>query len=92
MFYMSDHGESLGENNLYLHGLPYAFAPREQKHVPMVMWLPPAATSSKPDCLTAQLNTRFSHDNLSHTVLGLMGVQTEVYRPALDVSAPCRAP
>ena len=92
MFYMSDHGESLGENNLYLHGLPYAFAPREQKHVPMVMWLPPAATTAKPDCLTAQLNTRFSHDNLSHTVLGLMGVQTEVYRPALDVSAPCRAP
>jgi lipid A ethanolaminephosphotransferase len=42
--------------------------------------------------LTTQLNTRFSHDNLSHTVLGLMGVQTEVYRPALDVSAPCRAP
>ena len=91
MLYMSDHGESLGENNLYLHGLPYAFAPREQKHVPMVMWLPPTATTSKPDCLTAQLNTPFSHDNLSHTVLGLMGVQTEVYRAALDVSAPCRA-
>jgi len=92
MFYMSDHGESLGENNLYLHGLPYAFAPREQKHVPMVMWLPPDAMALKSDCLTAQLNNHFSHDNLSHTVMGLLGVQTEVYRPALDITAPCRAP
>jgi len=92
LFYMSDHGESLGENNLYLHGLPYAFAPREQTHVPLVMWLSPAMTPSRPDCLKAQLDARLSHDNLSHTVLGLMGVQTAVYRPALDITAPCRAP
>jgi len=56
------------------------------------MWLSPAMTPSRPDCLKAQLDARLSHDNLSHTVLGLMGVQTAVYRPALDITAPCRAP
>ena len=92
MLYLSDHGESLGENNLYLHGLPYAFAPQEQKHVPMVMWLSPATEQSlKPGCLKQRLDTAFSHDNLSHTVLGMMGVQTEIYRSTLDVTAPCRA-
>ncbi|MBC7994326.1 MAG: phosphoethanolamine--lipid A transferase [Rhizobacter sp.] len=92
LLYVSDHGESLGENNLYLHGLPYAFAPQEQKHVPMVMWLSPAAEQAlTPGCLKQRLDTPFTHDNLSHTVLGMMGVQTEVYRSALDVTAPCRA-
>ncbi len=91
MLYVSDHGESLGENNLYLHGLPYAFAPREQKHVPWLMWFSPAAANVlKPDCMQAQRDTPLSHDNLSHTVLGLMGVQTEVYREPLDLVAACR--
>ena len=39
LIYVSDHGESLGERNLYLHGLPWFIAPKEQKQVPMVMWL-----------------------------------------------------
>ena len=92
MLYLSDHGESLGENNLYLHGLPYAFAPQEQKHVPMVMWLSSGTEQSlKPGCLKQRLDSAFSHDNLSHTVLGMMGVQTEVYRSSLDITAPCRA-
>lgn len=39
--YVSDHGESLGENNLYLHGLPYRFAPDVQKHVPWISWFSP---------------------------------------------------
>ncbi|MBC7955353.1 MAG: phosphoethanolamine--lipid A transferase [Cytophagales bacterium] len=91
MLYVSDHGESLGENNLYLHGLPYAFAPREQTHVPMVMWFSGAAALQlQPGCLKERLNTALSHDNLSHTVLGMVGVQTQVYREALDALAPCR--
>jgi lipid A ethanolaminephosphotransferase len=92
MLYVSDHGESLGENNLYLHGLPYALAPREQKHVPMVMWFSDAAAREfAPGCLNQRLDTPLSHDHLSHTVLGLAGVQTQVYTPSLDVVAPCRA-
>jgi lipid A ethanolaminephosphotransferase len=88
MLYVSDHGESLGENNLYLHGLPYAVAPREQTHVPMVIWLP-AADPLGP-CLAAQTAKPLSHDNLFHTVLGLVGVRAKEYQPALDMTAGCR--
>jgi lipid A ethanolaminephosphotransferase len=92
LLYVSDHGESLGENNLYLHGLPYAFAPREQKHVPMLMWFSKAAAQPlQLDCMKQRQDTAFTHDNLSHTVLGLAGVQTLAYLPALDITAPCQA-
>lgn len=94
MLYLSDHGESLGENNLYLHGLPYAIAPREQKHVPMIAWLPPQrlhADRLDLGCLRGRLDTALSHDNLFHTVLGLARVRAGEYQPALDALAPCRA-
>jgi lipid A ethanolaminephosphotransferase len=87
MLYVSDHGESLGENNLYLHGLPYAVAPREQTHVPMVMWLPVQDPLSS--CLAAQTKDPLSHDNLFHTVLGLVGVRSSEYRAAWDITAKC---
>jgi lipid A ethanolaminephosphotransferase len=89
MIYVSDHGESLGENNLYLHGLPYAVAPREQTHVPMLVWLP----SDNPiaPCLAAQTKDPLSHDNLTHTVLGLVGVRSSEYKAALDITAKCSA-
>ena len=73
LLYVSDHGESLGENNLYLHGLPYAFAPREQKHVPMIVWLGAAGRgrpSRSPACASGA-TPRCSHDNLFHSALGL---------------------
>jgi lipid A ethanolaminephosphotransferase len=93
LLYVSDHGESLGENNLYLHGMPYAMAPREQTHVPMLMWLPPqteAATGVTRACLQAQRDATLSHDNLFPTVLSLMGVSSSLLKPALDLAAPCR--
>jgi len=93
LLYLSDHGESLGENNLYLHGLPYGIAPREQKHVPMVLWLAPqteAASGIAMACLAKQRDAALSHDNLVPSVLGFMGAKTSVYRAALDVFAPCR--
>lgn len=93
MIYMSDHGESLGENNLYLHGMPYAIAPDAQKHVPMVLWLSPSLRDSfKVDeaCLKRHAGAEVGHDNLFHSVLGLLNVVTKVYDPALDLFAPCR--
>jgi lipid A ethanolaminephosphotransferase len=53
VLYVSDHGESLGENNLFLHGLPYAIAPDVQKQVPMVMWLSPGFAAARPLDLAA---------------------------------------
>jgi lipid A ethanolaminephosphotransferase len=93
LLYVSDHGESLGENNLYLHGLPFALAPRAQKHVPWVMWLPEATQAAldvRMACLAQRRDEAFTHDHLFHTMLGLLRVQTDEYQPALDVWQPCR--
>lgn len=90
--YLSDHGESLGEMGLYLHGMPYAVAPMAQKHVPMVTWTGPlgARTGIDAGCLGGKLDAELTHDNLYHTVLGLMDVRSPTYQPALDAFAPCR--
>ena len=92
LIYMSDHGESLGEKGLYLHGVPYAMAPQQQTHVPMVAWLSPAMQQRSGvdgECLRAQADKPLSHDNLFHSVLGLMDVQTQAHDLALDMLAPC---
>ena len=93
MLYVSDHGESLGENNLYLHGLPYAIAPDVQKHVPWISWFANdfiGRHNLDTDCMASRTDQKISHDNYFHSVLGLMDVQTGLYKPELDVYAPCR--
>ncbi|MBP1858857.1 phosphoethanolamine transferase [Rhizobium herbae] len=91
MIYMSDHGESLGEHGLYLHGAPYFIAPSQQTHVPFVLWQgTEAKVGTNQTCLQAKTSEPQSHDNLFHTVLGMMNVATKVYDPALDVLASCR--
>ncbi|MBX3660416.1 MAG: phosphoethanolamine--lipid A transferase [Ramlibacter sp.] len=95
MVYVADHGESLGENNLYLHGLPYAIAPDVQKHVPWITWLSAGFARQRgltTECLRKAADARVSHDNYFHSVLGLMRVQTQVYQPTLDAYAPCVKP
>ena len=92
MVYVSDHGESLGENNLYLHGMPYSVAPDVQKRVPWITWLSPQfeqRTGVTTACLKQQLDAPISHDNYFHSVLGLMNVQTQTYQRALDLYAVC---
>jgi lipid A ethanolaminephosphotransferase len=93
MLYVSDHGESLGESGLYLHGVPYPIAPDVQKHVPMVAWVSSGfARSAGLDvgCLRAKAGQPVSHDNLFHSVLGVLDVQTQAYDATMDVFAPCR--
>ena len=93
LVYVSDHGESLGENNLYLHGLPYAIAPDFQTHVPLLTWLSSAMqqrTGVRVDCLQQHAAAPLSHDNLFHAMLGLLDVQTTLYQPAMDWFASCR--
>lgn len=95
MIYVSDHGESLGEGNLYLHGFPYAIAPQTQIKVPMVAWLSPGMHKSvgiDPNCLARQADLPISHDNLFHSVLGLMQIDVSVYDIGLDVFAGCASP
>ena len=92
MLYVSDHGESLGENNLYLHGLPYAVAPQTQTRVPLITWLSPgfeAWRGVSTACLQQGRDRALSHDHLFHSVVGLMGVTTQVYQRDLDLFAAC---
>jgi lipid A ethanolaminephosphotransferase len=89
LLYLSDHGESLGENGIYLHGLPSAFAPDDQLHVPAIIWLGAGVDVDLP-ALSQKRHSRFTHDNLVHTVLGLLGIQTALYRPELDILKDCR--
>lgn len=86
MVYMSDHGESLGEYGIYLHGLPYAIAPESQKRVATLFWF---GDSFKIDrqSLRERISIPFSHDNLFHTILGLMDVETAIYDEKLDMLA-----
>lgn len=92
LWFVSDHGESTGEHNLYLHGAPYVIAPDEQTHVPMLMWSSAAFRQRRGldlDCLRARADRALSHDNLSHTLMGLAEVHSAIYRPELDIVAGC---
>lgn len=93
MVYVSDHGESLGEGGLYLHAAPRFMAPETQTKVPMVMWLAPdftAAMDLDDTCLRDAAARPASHDNLFHSVLGLLDVTSTARDPALDLTGGCR--
>ena len=94
LVYVSDHGESLGERGMYLHGTPYAIAPREQTHVPMIMWFSPQflqnAALDHACVRDSAWRNAYSHDNVYHSMLGLFDVRSRVYQPALDAFSPCR--
>lgn len=93
LFYVSDHGESLGEDGLYLHGAPDFLAPPEQTHVPMVIWMSQrfrATLALDQACLATASGDAVSHDNMFSTVLGLLDVTTSARDPGLDLAAPCR--
>lgn len=93
MLYLSDHGESLGEYNLFLHGTPYMLAPDQQKHVPMFAWFSDSYQQSfavDSQCMEKQRTTPLSQDNLFHSMLGLLQVNTREYKPGLDMFAGCR--
>ena len=95
LWYFSDHGESLGENGMYLHAAPYAIAPSQQTHIPMIFWANAGFyhdAGLDASCLQRRAQqTQFSHDDVFHSTLGLMDVRTHEYQPELDVFRPCRA-
>lgn len=91
MLYIGDHGESLGEKGQYIHGFPFDIAPKEQTHVPLFMWF---GGKEKSDFnlknIKTLLHKPYSHDNIFHTLLGLMGLRTPDYDPNLDILHPLR--
>lgn len=94
LVYLSDHGESLGENGLYLHGTPYMLAPTQQTHIPFMFWLSPDYVNNfgvNEPCLRDQAaKTAVSQDNLFSTVLGMMNVKSAVYQQQMDIMNTCR--
>lgn len=94
LVYLSDHGESLGEHGMYLHGAPYLFAPTQQTHIPLLLWMSPDYASTfgiNQGCMhTAAKTQSVSQDNIFHTLLGMMNVQTSEYQPALDMIKSCQ--
>lgn len=93
MMYLSDHGESLGENDIYLHGADWDTAPSQQKHIPMLMWFSPGWVRDagvRTACLDQRRVEPSSQDNLFHTLLGFFDTRTSVYVPALDLLGGCR--
>ena len=94
VLYVSDHGESLGENNIYLHGFPYKLAPEDQKRIPMILWM--SETMKRWDyvdynCLRQEaVVNKYEHDNLFHSILGLLEVKTKAYRSEYDIFRNCR--
>ena len=95
LVYLSDHGESLGEKGVYLHGLPYAIAPEFQTRVPLLIWLSPDYQQRYAvdyTCLNRLATSqKYSQDNLFSTLLGMTGVQTREYVAADDILATCRS-
>ncbi len=93
VLYVSDHGESLGENGTYLHGLPNVLAPEAQRHVPMLVWTSPAEQETgflSHGCLQQHMADPLSHDNIFDTLLGLFSIQSDVYEAGQDFTWPCR--
>jgi len=94
LVYLSDHGESLGENGLYLHGTPYMLAPEQQTHIPFIFWLSKDYQQNfgvDAQCLRDQAaKEAVSQDNLFSTVLGMMNIRTSVYQPQMDLLTHCR--
>ena len=93
LLYISDHGESLGEGGLYLHGSPYFMAPENQIKVPMILWMSEMFQEQfalDQRCLNKKNNAPLSHDNLFHSLLGMLDIQTDARNPDLDLFASCR--
>ena len=89
LLYVSDHGESLGENGVYLHGFPYTLAPEDQTHIPMIYWNSQRLEQPEQTCIKALDNKPVSHDELFDSLLGLMKVKSSTYQQNHDIFLPC---
>lgn len=86
MIYISDHGESLGEYGLYLHGTPYTLAPDFQKDIPFIFWSSPKFAAEK-KLAGKQYNGRYGQNNIFPTIMGAFGMTSKIYDPERDLFA-----
>ncbi|MBY0244135.1 MAG: phosphoethanolamine--lipid A transferase EptA [Sphingobacteriaceae bacterium] len=78
MIFVSDHGESLGENKLYMHGLPMSLAPKEQYEIPFIVWVSDSRTQLKP-------NQVLSQNHVFHSVLNFLSIESPIYKEEMNI-------
>jgi lipid A ethanolaminephosphotransferase len=78
MMYVSDHGESLGENNMYMHGVPISIAPKEQYEIPFIVWLSDSSKELKPNEILSQYH-------IFHSVLNFLHIQSPIYNEEMNI-------
>lgn len=78
MIFVSDHGESLGEKNLYMHGVPLSIAPKEQYEIPFIVWVSDNSKRLKP-------NKILSQNHVFHSVLNFLNIQSPVYNEEMNI-------
>lgn len=82
MIFISDHGESLGENKMFMHGLPMKLAPKVQYEIPFLVWVSEGFRDYKPEQdLPAVLEQHY----IFHSVLNLLSIQSPAYNAAYDI-------
>jgi lipid A ethanolaminephosphotransferase len=79
MIFVSDHGESLGENNLYMHGLPLSIAPKEQYEIPFLVWLSDSSAKKVKEKKSINQNYVF------HSVLNFLNIQSPIYNEEFNI-------
>ena len=86
LIYVSDHGQSLGEDGYYLHGAPIAFAPIEQREIPFLVWMSDGFQQSRGlSAATILRDETFPHDFPFHSVMGAFGLRSDIYKPQFDI-------
>ena len=80
MIYASDHGESLGEHGLYLHGVPRKIAPKEQIHIPWVMWFSDEYKKNNKLALLKE-DTEITHEFFPYTILKALKIESTLFNP-----------
>ena len=86
LIYISDHGQSLGEYGLYLHGAPYTIAPDVQKDIPFLVWMSPEFMKKKGiNSDQIKQSQSHSHQNIFHSVMGAFNMHSDAYNDQLDI-------
>lgn len=86
LMYLSDHGESLGENNLYLHGTPFTLAPDVQIRIPFLVWMSENFMQTKGVSLQSiSSGETYSQANVFHSIMGALAMQSDIYDKELDI-------
>ena len=80
MIFISDHGESLGENEIFMHGLPMQLAPKEQYEIPFLVW-----TSEDFRAYRSDLPEVLEQHYIFHSVLNLLSIQSPAYDEDFDI-------